>query len=196
MQLLLDHIASIGIAGLILLSLLVLHERGGDASIEATQFHTAKTRMLSLAEMVERDFTNIGSGVDSVQFAITKLDTVSVPATFAFQARTDTADASPHAVVYEWEADGSVEIGDSTYSTYSVKRIINGTTSGWSSGSITSFSIAMFGAAGNQITTNYADTRIITVSVSAVSTVGVGEKIEQSDWDRTFRPMNLTRTLN
>jgi Tfp pilus assembly protein PilE len=196
MQLLLDHLASVAIAGLFLLAVLALQTRGNDASIEATQFNNTKTRMLSLAAMVERDFTNIGSGVDSVAYAITSLDTTSATRRFVFLARTDTADAAAHTVTYEWEAAGSAQLTDTTLATYTVKRIINGYTSGQSVDSVTSFGIKLFNSSGIQITTNYADTRFVNVSVTAVSTLGVMSELEQSRWNKSFRPINLTRGDN
>jgi hypothetical protein len=193
MQMLLDHLASVAIAGLILLSILALQMRGKDASIEATQFYDSKIRLLSIAEVIERDFSNIGSGVDSVQYAITSLDTVSVPARFIFQARTDTLDKAAHTLIYEWEPTGSVALSDTTYSTYTVKRIINGAISGTNVGSITSLSIKLFNEAGIEITTNYADTRRLNVRVKTISTLGVNSEVELSGWNKNFRPMNLTR---
>ena len=193
MQLLLDHLASVAIAGLVLLAILALQIRGNDVSIGATQYYNTKTRMLSLAEMVERDFTNIGSGVDSVEYAITMLDTSSTTRRFVFQTRVDTLDVAPHTVTYEWAATGNAALKDTTTATYTVKRIIDGVTSGQSVGSVISFGIKMFNNNGLQITTNYHDTRLINVSMATVSTLGINKKLEHSRWNKSFRPMNLTR---
>jgi hypothetical protein len=196
MQLLLDHLASVAIAGLVLLAILALQIRGNDVSTGATQYYNTKTRMLSLAEMVERDFTNIGSGVDSVQYAITSLDTTSATRRFVFLARVDTADASPHIVTYEWSATGNATLKDTVATTYTVKRMIDGVTSGQSVDSVTSFGIELFNDSGLQITTNYPNTRVINVAVTSVSTLGINSKMEQSRWNKSFRPMNLTRGDN
>lgn len=194
MQFLFDHLASVVITGIILLAIIATQFRGQQASVDAVQFYDAKTRMLSLVQMVERDFTNIGSGVDSVKYAITDLDTVSVPAEFTFLARTDSANFAAQTVTYQWEEEGSVRLKDKSYvPTYTVRRLINGVTSGISSGAITDFRIDLFTADSIVIGTNYASTRLVNVSMKSVSTIGTVQQAEQSHWNKSFRPVNMTR---
>ena len=194
MQFLLDHLASVVITGILLLAILATQFRGQQASVDAVQFYDAKTRLLSLVQMIERDFTNIGSGVDSVKFAITELDTVSVPAEFTFLARTDSTDSAAHTVTYQWEEEGDVTLKDkTTIPTYTVRRIIDGSISGTSTGAVTNFRIDLFTADSFIVAANYAATRFINVSVKSVSTLGTVAQVEQSAWNKSFRPVNLTR---
>ncbi len=194
MQFLLDHLASVVITGILLLAILATQFRGQQASVDAVQYYDAKTRLLSLVQMIERDFTNIGSGVDSVKFAITELDTVSVPAEFTFLARTDSTDSAAHTVTYQWEEEGDVTLKDkTTIPTYTVRRIIDGSISGTSTGAVTNFRIDLFTADSFIVAANYAATRFINVSVKSVSTLGTVAQVEQSAWNKSFRPVNLTR---
>lgn len=194
MQFLLDHLASVVITGILLLAILATQFRGQQASVDAVQYYDAKIRLLSLVQMIERDFTNIGSGVDSVKFAITELDTVSVPAEFTFLARTDSTDNASHTVTYQWEEEGDVTLKDkTTIPTYTVRRIIDGAISGTSTGSVTNFRIDLFTADSFIVAANYAATRFINVSVKSVSTLGTVAQVEQSGWNKSFRPVNLTR---
>lgn len=194
MQFLLDHIAAAMIAGLLLLVIMATQFAGQQTNIDATQYYDAKIRLLDLVQSVERDFTNIGSGLDSVQFAIQEFDTVSVPARISFAARTDSTIPGWQLVTYQWEETGSVTLKDnSTIPTYTVQRLINGAVSGTSTGSITGFRVDLLRADSISITTNFQDTRLVNVIMSTASTLGTNEQVEQSRWRKQFRPMNMTR---
>ena len=106
MQFLLDHIAAVLITTILLLVIMATQFAGQQTNIDATQYYDAKIRLLDLVQSVERDFTNIGSGLDSVKFAIQEFDTVSVPARITFAARTDSTIPGSQLVTYQWEETG------------------------------------------------------------------------------------------
>lgn len=193
MQFLLDHIAAVMITGIILLVILATQYAGQQTNIDATQYYDVKTRMLDLVESIERDFTNLGSGIDSVKFAIQSFDTTGVPASISFAARTDSTDPSAHIITYQWEVDGSVTLKDTTVSTFTVRRLIDGIVSGMSTGSITLLRIDLLRADSLNVGVNYANTRLINVILRASSTLGTNEQVEQSSWRKQFRPVNMTR---
>jgi len=194
MQFLLDHIAATMIAGLLLLVILATQFAGQQTNIDATQYYDAKIRLLDLVQSVERDFTNIGSGIDSVKSAIQEFDTLSVPAHISFAARTDSTIPDWQLVTYQWEETGSVTLKDySTIPTFTVQRLINGAVSGTSTGAITGFRVDLLRADSISITTNFEDMRLVNVIMSTASTLGTNEQVEQCQWRKQFRPMNMTR---
>jgi len=194
MQFLLDHLAAVVIAGLLLLVIIATQFRGQQTGIDATQFYDTRTRLLDLVQSVERDFSNLGSGADSVQYAIQEFDTLSTPARISFVARTDSSDPSGHTVTYRWTATDSVQLKDLTMQpTYTVERLIDGNLSGQSIGSVTGFRVDLLTRDSLAVSSNFKQVRLINVLLSAASTLGTNAQIEQSSWRKQFRPMNLTR---
>lgn len=193
MQFIIDHITGVVVAATVLLVLAVTQFRGRDASIDATQYSAAKTRVLAIAEAIERDFSNIGSGMDSVKYAIVGLDTTSSTKYFEFAGQTIQADPTVRTIRYQWTQTGTKELAAGQVPTYTIQRIIDGSVSGSSLPTVTGFTIDLMTADSAMVITNYADTRIVGVNLKAVSPVGVSKGIEQTRWVKVFRPMNLTR---
>jgi Tfp pilus assembly protein PilE len=194
MQFMLDHIAGVVIAAIVVMIIAVTQFRGSEVSIEATQYAAAKTRMLDVAQFIEQDFSNIGSGVRPASSAIQVLDTTSTPREFRFLARTSQADPDSHVVAYRWSATGTTVLANNvTVPTYTVERRIDGTVSGTSMGTVTGFRIDLMTADSTAVTTNYDATSIVSVLLKATSPLGVSKGIEQTRWRKVFRPVNLTR---
>ena len=81
----------------------------------------------------------------------------------------------------------------STIPTYTVQRLIDGNVSGSSTGAITDFRVDLLTADSLAITTNFGDMRLVNVFMSAASTLGTNEQVEQTRWRKQFRPINMTR---
>jgi hypothetical protein len=194
MQFLLDHIAAVVISGIILLVIIATQYRGQQTNIDATQFYDSRIRLLDMVQSVERDFTNMGSGVDSVQYAISSFDTLSSPATISFFARTDSTDFNPHTVTYQWESTDSLTLKDKTkIPTYTVKRLIDGNMSGQSVGAITGFRVDLLTRDSLAVNANFKDVRFVNVLLRVASTLGTNAQVEETNWRKQFRPMNMTR---
>lgn len=196
MQFLIDHIASIVIGSILILIVAGLQLRTQNSSIDATQYGAAKTRLLDVAQMIERDFSNIGSGVPTavIATAIQEFDTLSSTRVFEFLGRTSVADASPHLIRYEWATTGTVKLNnDSTVTTYQITRLLDGAYSGQSMSSITGVRIDLMDADSAAVGATFSNTRLVSVDITTVSPLGVGDAIEQPRWRRIFRPVNLTR---
>lgn len=195
MQFILDHIASIMIGGVILLILLSLSFRGQDATHDATMYYTAKASMLSLAEWIEQDFKNIGSGHNPPATSIVRFDTTGVTKGMLFWAQT--AQGQPaDSIRYDWKVDGTAEIDAGTVQLYTVRRWVDGVLTGWSEDVVTDIDIRLLRADSTVAAgcgTACADVRQIHVRLKAISPLGVGELIEQTSWSKVFRPVNLTR---
>jgi hypothetical protein len=191
MHFILDHIASVLIAGVILLILLSLTYRGQDTTHDATMYYTAKTSMLSMAEWIEQDFKNIGTGHNPPSTSIISLDTTGATKNFTFWAQVEQ-DSSARTVRYEWLQDGTADLDSATVPVYTVRRMIDGTITGWSNDTVTNFRIKLLQADSTNVTA-LTQTRQVHVFVKAVSPLGVGDLIEETTWSKIFRPVNLTR---
>ena len=194
MQFIIDHLTGVVISAIVILIIATTQFRSRDASIDATQYAAAKTRVLAIAEAVERDFSNLGSGVDSVKYAIMGLDTTSTIKFFQFAGQTVQGDPTVRTIRYQWSQTGSVYLANNAaIPTYTIERRIDGNISGTSMSTVTGFEIDLMTADSSVVISNYADTRIIGVLLSAVSPLGVNTEIEQTRWRKVFRPVNMQR---
>ena len=193
MQVLIDHIAGVIIGGTVILLILAAQLKGSRASIESTQYYATKKGLFSLVESIERDFSNIGSGVPFGGVVIDTLDTLGTVKAFAFRARSSQGDPAPHLFRYEWTEDGTEYLADGPTPTYKVERKIDGAVTGQSSGMVISMRIDLLKGDSTNVGTTYSDTRQVNVHVTAISPIGVKKDFEQSRWSKAFRPANLTR---
>ncbi len=201
MQVFSDYIFSVIIAGIVLLIVLSLKFRGEQTSIDATQYRAAKVGTLSLVEAINRDFNNIGSqylrnthanlSPDTVLIAF---DTLANPAHFAFWAQTDSVRWAQQ-VRYEWRLTGkTVRLKNGTKPLLEVKRLVDGVLQGRSTNMITRFEVHLQQASSLAFTNlrgANADTQQILVRLRAVSPLGVGDSVEETRWEKMFRPANL-----
>ncbi len=193
MQTLIDHIAGVIIGGTVILLILASQLKGQKASIESTQYYATKAGLFSLVESIERDFSNIGSGVPHGGVLIDTLDTTGTVKAFQFRARVAQADPAPHIFRYEWTEDGSANLSTGAVPLYRVERKVDGAVTGQSNGMITSMRIDLLTSDSLDVGATYGLTRQLNVQLTAVSPIGVGEGFEQSRWSKVFRPANLTR---
>ena len=182
------HIIGTMIAIMVFVILIGTQHAAQEASVDAAQYYMSKTRMLALVDLIERDFTNIGSGMQNVQDAIATLDTTSATRQFTFWARTDPASTDAQQISYQWTLTGTQE--DDPH--YEITRLVDGNPS-MSLNSMTEVVVRLFDENLNPVVGNYPDTRRIYVGVrAAISDDGSGS-IEQTQWSSMFRPVNLTR---
>ncbi len=193
MQMLLDHIAAVVISGIIILVLAVVTLGGKSSSIESTQYRAQKRMLLNLVEFLERDITNIGAGVSPVTGAIQSFDTSATIRFFQFLARPDSSQAAPSVIRYEWEPEATIDLKRGTVPTYTVRRLIDGTMDGRSTGNITSFRVDLLTADSTTVGA-FSDTRLVRLDVTAISPIGVTQEIQESRWTKMFRPVNFLRT--
>ena len=201
MQFLLDHIAAVVITGFIILILAAISFRGQTSSIDSVQYYAQKRNLLDLVQWTERDFTNIGAGVVPVTTSIQAgdFDTSGTVKYFQFRARADSSDAAPSLIRYEWEQVGTHELDAGTVPAYAVRRFLGpaagpaNNLSGQSAGYISAFRIDFFAKGGTPVAPEVDSMRVVRVDVKAVSPLGPTENIQQSQWTKVFRPVNLTR---
>lgn len=199
MQFLLDHLAAVVITGFVILILGTVSFRGQSASIDSTQYFAQKRMLLDLVQMVERDFSNIGSGGTAPGTAVISFDTLGTVKNFTFRARPDSIAVpnfiltAPSTIRYEWQQAGTVALRTGNVTTYTLRRLVDGNLAGSSTGYITSFDIDFFAPGGTPVAATVDSMRVVRLDVAAVSPLGRGNNIEQSRWTKVFRPVNLTR---
>lgn len=199
------------IAGLILLTMFYVQRRGQEASVDAVQYRAAKMSMLSMVEIVERDFQNMGAhmywnGTNFVAVTMDPADVIentwydssAVPGgmqyTFQFLSQTDSLQP-PGLIRYEWEPiDGeSITLKDGTVRPlYEVRRYAGGALS-YNDRLITEFDLDILpDTVHTPILTNLEEARIFKIRVQGISPLGKGETVEETRFDATYRPVAMT----
>ena len=198
MQEMIALVASVIIAGVLLLALFVSQWRIQHTSIDATQYSAAKQGMLDLADTLEEDLSNLGAGIPQATMtttsAIQAFDTTGGTREFRFYSRprslvADTLanfGANPrtantaHLISYQWAATGeTVRVfrpATNTFvsvPTYRITRRVNGSAAGESLDTITRIRFDLFDASGTP-TGAGTGVRTLVVSLRAVSPLGGG----------------------
>jgi hypothetical protein len=169
--------------------------RGQEAAIEAQQFMTAKKSAVAFSTMMARDFRNVGANYPAYPLSpdsvIGSLDTLSHPRVFEFIGQANRG-LTPGLIRYEWDVAGTIAVKDSLIDYYQVKRFVNGQLAGMSTGAVTSMSIRLRDANGDDVLLA-ADTRQIEVSLRIVSSLGSGRIMDWVRWKEVIHPEALSR---
>ncbi|MFV1980690.1 MAG: hypothetical protein ACC655_06010 [Rhodothermia bacterium] len=188
------------VTGVIMYIIATLTIQSQERSVSAVQQRAVRTSEMNLVGMVESDFQNIGSNfpafVNDPEFAITAYDTTSATKVFQFTGQT-VRWAPPDTVRYEWNVLGSKKIKklDGTLKNadvYQIKRFVNGTLSGSSTGAITRFQIRLRKSDGSPIV-GASETRQVLVGISMVSSLGSSTLLGETHWDTIIRPAAMAR---
>ena len=193
-----DQIAGLVAAAVGLIVLIIVASpnfRGQPASVQATQFMTAKQSALDFSTLMEQDFRNMGSNYPAYPRApdsvITAYDTLSTPATFEFLGQTGRG-LPPVTIRYEWEVEGTVSLRDTTVNYYQVRRFVDGQLAGMSTGAVTRFSVRLRTGDGGAVMMA-SETRQIEVSMRVVSSLGSGRIVEWVRLNEVIHPQALSR---
>lgn len=199
------------IAGLVLLTMFRVQVRGQEASLDAIRYRSAKKSQLSMVEVIERDFNNIGSYMywnsATNSYTGTDLDPADVIRPgwhdstavqggyrywFQFLSQTDSLQA-PSTIRYEWEpmAGGVATLTDGTQrQLYELRRTVNGALT-TSSSLVTEFRVTPLPDASTPIMVNLHDARVFRVRLHSISPLGKAETVEETLFDATYRPVGL-----
>lgn len=188
-----DHIIA-GIVGSIVLLLIVsIQHRGHEANIEAGLFYANRAQTLSLIEMIERDFPNIGSGVEpGTQPMLVDYEWSETQRYFEFFATVDSAAAAPiERIRYEAVAAQAEACTQAQVDCFEVQRLVwNGTgfvVSGRSQPTLTDFEIRLFP------TPDALDAvREVEVRFAALSPLGEDQITRRTTWQTRYSPFSLT----
>lgn len=196
----LDHIGAVLILGVLALMILIANRSNQDIQVESAQYYSGRTNMMSLIEIIEHDFRNLGAGVDASSPMILDYKWEPSDKYIEFISMVDTSVAAiPDSIKYALIPTKTIDIvlDDSLQSVqcYELQRqIYDGTTyvyGGSSIDTITELNIDLFQAGGIPSTSDLDKVRQITVKLTALSPLGVGSVIQQHRWETSFRPFNL-----
>ena len=205
MQALIDHAAAVVIGAAILFMLFALNTRSNDSTVEATQVDLAKTELRLLVDLMEQDFTNMGSGLpnpntSAATSVITSYSTVSGYDVLEFSGlQNDTGTPDPVVFTYRWRQQGTAALPDgSTVNTFEVERsTAGGPTTHLDK--VTGFSLTLrdedlamvpLGSTTDEL----ALVRYLDVAFGMVPPIGIEALLQQTRWAKRFRPINLDPT--
>lgn len=196
-----DHIISIMIGGLVMLIMATVYLDGQEAGVEITMQYSGRVNALNLIEMVQRDFSNIGSGVDTADPMILDYVWNATTKYIEFRGVVDTAATAPvellrYQVVFVDSAQINFNDSLQTVALFEVQRLVDdaGTyrETGVSASTIREFDVSLLNATGSSVGGAFNDTRQIEVRMVALPSA-IDTRINRHNyWQTRIRPPNLT----
>lgn len=186
MQLILDNLLATIIGGTVALVLLTTTLNSNTASVDQTMYYAAKKHAISLTEMIESDFDNIGMGVAPVIDPVTEF----TDSTISFLRKMDPSDASTVTVRYHRSKVDSVEVDGVKVPGYEVIRYVDGTISGKSPDYVSTFSVTFQDIDGNTVS-GWSTASSVAVQMHVAVQATSNAYVHETRWHRTFRPPNL-----
>ena len=198
MYLLYDHLLSIIVAGVIFLVLVQVQLTGQQTQVETTRYYAKRTQMVAFIETVQRDFQNIGAGVDPATQMIVSYTWNSTEQSIEFLATVDTTAGAPVELIKYQRLSVPTEQShcEEEVPCYEVQRFVHDGSAyqpdGKSMNTLTDFKIELRTWNGTPVVANLDETRQIAVRMAALSPMGREEVVKRSRWQTLFRPINLT----
>lgn len=186
MQILLDNLLATLIGTTVTLILLATTLQSNTASVDQTMYYAAKQHTVSLTEMIESDFDNIGMGVAPVLDPITEY----TDSTISFLRKLDPADAGTVTIRYLRSKVDSLEIDNVKQPGYEVIRYVDGAVSGKSPNYISTFTVTFQDADGTPVS-GWATASSVAVQMHIAVQGTSNAYVHETRWNRTFRPSNL-----
>lgn len=189
---LLDHISSTMVYGALALVLIATQLRAQETSIQQTIVYASKKQTLEFADMVEREFKLIGSGIDARADMLQAVETDEQGNARSFSFRYDDEAGTPMQVEYRMVPTDSVTINDQSIPLYEVQRFRNGTRDGGGPRTVRRFRVQFLTDTGT-LTADPGDAELVRVTFT--STLPMGDLddffLPETNWGITLRPMNL-----
>jgi hypothetical protein len=193
MQFIYDNLTAVLVGTVVLLIVAAIHLTSQTAGAEAGMYYMNRVQTLSLIQMIERDFPNIGAGVDPQQRdMITAYTWTEEERHFEFRAVVGNTEGAPvERVQYRLEPVENPTCERLEIQCYEVQRLadtgLGFVVSGRSNTFVSDFQIEVSPQTGN-----LADVREIRVRLSALSLAGENSTVGRTNWETRFRPFNLT----
>jgi hypothetical protein len=196
MQSLIGYVAAAVVAAVAIYGVATLRMRTQEVQVSAVQYSTAKKSSFLMAAILERDLKNMGSNFPTYFLdpgdSVLRFDTLGTPRVFEFMGQTAPLQA-PVPIRYEWEETGYVTLGDgSSRPAFEIRRIVDGTLSTYSTGSVTRLWFDLLREDGTGIL-NLGDTRQVVVDLRLVSALGGGGSTEEVHLETVVHPEAMTR---
>ena len=202
MHVIYDNLIAVLISGFLLLILVQLNRNGNQARVDTTRYYAGRAQATSFIETLQRDFRNIGSGVDATDAMISAFQWDDVDKFIEFYATIEPDPAPVKHIRYKKVSAPDCEILDengepaSTPCFQVVRFVYDGTQwveKGGSMETLTKFKIEIRDGNGANASGNPDDTREIAVQMVALSPLGEDGIIKRTRWQTQLRPTNLTR---
>lgn len=199
------------IGGLVLLTMFGVQRKGQDASIDAVRYRTAKSSMLSLAEIMERDFQNFGSYMywDGTKYVGERLhhniindsfwyDSTAVVGGMRYDLQfiSQSDSLEPYRdIQYVWQPiDGeTVTLKNGVErQLYELTRSVDGAVT-YTDRMLTQLRIDVLpDTALTPAIVNPEDIRLFKVRARGISPIGKAETVEETRFDATYRPIAMS----
>ncbi len=204
MHVIYDNLIAVLISGFLLLILVQLNRSGNEARVDSTRYYAGRIQATAFTETLQRDFRNIGSGVDAAQTMIDAFQWDSNDKYIEFYTTVGSGAGAPvEQIRYEVENAPDCQTRVSRNATpdpipcFRVDRSVwDGTQfvkDGGSMDTLTEFEIELRDGNGTSVAGNLDDTREITLQMVAMSPLGEERIIKRMRWQTRFHPFNLTR---
>lgn len=204
MQAMIDNVAAFVIGAVILFAVFALAATSNDGAIEAVQVDMGKTELRGLVDALEQDMNNMGSGManPNVNTANRVVDTYNNPSAGQTMLRfwalqSDTGTPTPDTVTYRWRQSGTVTFPDGTSTpAWRVTRSQGGALASFTT---TEFSVTLLkdnvvgivAVSPGSSADSLALVRYVDVAVGLASPAGGEDLVQQTQWTKRFRPINL-----
>jgi len=193
MQLIYDNLSAVLVGTVVLLILAGIHLTSRTAGTEAGMYYMNRVQTLTLIQMIERDFPNIGAGVDPQQRdMIAAYSWSDENRRFEFRATIDSTAAAPvHRIRYEVAPVTNPTCAEAQVQCYEVQRMVDAGSgfevTGRSNTFVTDFEIELSPQTGD-----LADVREVRVRLAALSPGGDNSVVSRTSWESRFRPFSLS----
>ncbi len=192
MQFIYDNMVAGLVAAIVLFMLIGVQLATQRANIDANLHYMSRAQTLSLIEMIERDFPNIGAGVEpGSDPMIERYDWSGSTRWFEFRAATDPTESAPVELIrYVVSPSTSPICEEADVSCLKVERLVDAGSgfqpSGASAETLTEFEIELTPDTGA-----LGDVRGIRVRLAALSMAGEASLIGRTTWETRFHPFSL-----
>jgi hypothetical protein len=193
MQFIYDNVMAILVGSAVVLVLGVLHLRTNDAGAEAGLYYMNRVQTMVLINMIERDFPNIGAGVDPQSRDMISGYTWSEDERrFEFNAAIDSALGAPvERIQYRVVPAENPMCARHQVECFEVQRLVRSESgfeiTGRSNNFVTDFEIELFPESAD-----LRDVREVRVRLVALSPSGAKSTVGHTRWETRFRPFNLS----
>ena len=192
MQFIYDNMIAAMVAAIVLFMLIGVQLSAQRANIDANLHYMSRAQTLSLIEMIERDFPNVGAGVEpGTDPMIESYDWSGSTRWFEFRAATEPSESAPvERIRYVVSPSDSPICEEVAVDCLKVERLVDDGSgfrpSGASAGTLTEFEIELTPSTGT-----LRDVRGIHVRLAALSMAGEASLISRTSWETRFHPFSL-----
>ena len=152
MTALLDNITATIVGVAVLAMVVVMQQRAQEAGVQRSITYHAKKHTIELGRWLQDDMANVGAGVSFGNIAVTghTENAEGLTTSFSFRRKINEADPAPSEIEYVLNEIKTVIVDDEEVQLYEIAREVDGVVVGKSPQTITSFSITMLDAGGEE----------------------------------------------